>query len=435
MSGGALALSERFERGRRLRDRVPRVAHGAWEPTTHRLDVVADFRLSNAGRLPPLVALKAKRMADSAFGYFRGSALRMAQDLAGRPAVGPLVQICGDAHAQNVGAYAAADGHLTFDLNDFDETSLGPWEWDLKRFATSLVLAGREACDRERRCSDAVRALSRSYREHMRKLARMPYLDVIRYKVRRASNDVVRDVLAKAERAEPQRYVSRLTISDPRGGRKFHDRPPTLRPVPAEVADAVLRSFGEYRRSLPIHRRRVLDVYRPADVAFRVGGLGALGLRNYLVLLQGPTETDALILQIKQAVPSVIQRSLTRRRAVGHQGRRIAEGQATMQTGTDPLVGWTTVGRDQFVVRQLSDYKAKLEPSDLIGRPLELLGEVAGELLAKAHARTGDAAVIAGYCGRSERLDEALVAFAHVYADQTESDHRDFRRARRRGDL
>jgi uncharacterized protein (DUF2252 family) len=269
----------------------------------------------------------------------------------------------------------------------------------------------------------------------MQTLAHTPFMEVMRYKVRRTENAVARTVLARAERADPLRQLKRLTKVDARGRPRFHDRPPGLRPVRRDTARTVIGGLEAYRLSLPAERQRVLEVYRPVDVAFRIGGLGALGLENYVVLLLGPAEPDPLVLQLKQAVSSAVHSCRTSRSPRGHQGRRIAEGQTRMQTGTDPLVGWTTVGGKPFVVRQLADHKAKIRREDLRGRPLDLLGELAGEILAKAHARTGDAAVIAGYCGRSDRLDEALASFALAYADQTEADHAAFQKARKRGDL
>ena len=428
----ARAWEERLEAGRRRRDRVPRSLHGDWSPSPQRADVLSAFRRANEGRIAPLRDLKARTMAESPFAYFRGSALQMADDLRPVPVVGPVTQICGDAHAGNVGAFAAADGHLTFDLNDFDETARGPWEWDLKRFAASLVLAGRAAGGGERRCGDAVRVLVRSYRRHVRAFGRCPFLELMRYKVRRGHNEVVWATLTKAERESPMRSLERLTTVDARGRRRFDDRPPHLQSVPGRVAAGVLSALATYRRTLPSDRQGTLDVYRPADVAFRVGGVGALGLKNYVVLLFGRSARDPLILQLKQAETSVVLRGQPRA-ASGHQGRRIALGQRIMQTGSDPLVGWTSIGSDQFVVRQLSDHKAGLNARDLSGRFLLELGDVAGEILAKAHARRADAGVIAGYCGASDRFDEALVRFAALYADQTEKDRAAFKRATRRG--
>ena len=358
----------------------------------------------------------------------------MTADLAGVRAVGLRVQICGDAHVQNLGTFAAADGELVFDLNDFDETLPGPWEWDLKRFAASAVLAGRESGAPETRCADAVASLVRSYRGSMRTFATLPFLELMRYKVRRRTRTgLVGDALAKAKRATPLQLLGKLAKRR-RGSWELHDRAPILAHVSDRTARRVVRALGDYRHTLRADRRITLDAYRPVDVAFRVGGIGSVGVRNYIVLLFGRSPEDPLVLQVKQAFPPCGTGYL-KLPSFPHQGQRIAEGQSLMQTGTDPLVGWTRIAGRDFVVRQLADHKARVETADLRGRSLDLFAEVAGEILSRAHARTGDAAAIAGYCGDSERLDKAIARFAVLYADQVEKDFSDFRAAVRKGKL
>ena len=429
-------VEERRGLGRRARERVPRSSQAVWKAAANRPDPVVLLQETNAERLAELIPIKNARMSVSPFAFFRGSAPLMAADLAGVPKTGLFAQICGDAHVQNVGAFAAADGHLVFDLNDFDETIPGPWEWDLKRFAASLVLAGREAGNRERVCADAAREFVRSYREAIRRFADMTFLEIVRYEVRRfLGSGPAHVALARAERASPLHTLDRLTRPDRSVGRRFHDAPPVLRHVPERVARAVIGSLRSYRDTLGPDRQLALDVYRPADVAFKIVGTGSVGTRDYVVLLFGNGPSDPLILQVKEELPSCYHAHLASVPPFPHQGRRVAEGQHRMQSATDAFLGWTSLGGRDYVVRQLADHKAKIDVADLKGSALERFALVSGEILAKAHARTGDAAAIAAYCGRSDRLDRAIGKFALAYADQTEADYGLFRKAIRSGTL
>jgi uncharacterized protein (DUF2252 family) len=403
---------------------VPRGAQGDGHGASGRPDPISVLTEADAARIPELVALKVFRMAASPFAFFRGAAPVMAADLAALPVTGLRTQICGDAHVQNLGAYAAPDGHLVFDLNDFDETIVGPWEWDLKRLATSLVLAGRQAGSGRRRLDRAVRSLVRSYRETLDRLAGLVMLDLLKVEIRRhLQSEVLHPVLLKAERVTAESAVEKLTVRGKGGARRFHDRPPVLHHVPARVAKAVLASLREYRDTLGPDRQLAFDAYRPVDVAFKVVGTGSVGTRDFVVLLVGRGPEDLLLLQVKEALPSCYARWLPDVPPCAHQGRRVAEGQHRMQSATDPLLGWTSVAGRDFIVRQLADHKAGLDPADLRDEALVSYAVVSGEILAKAHARTGDAAAIAGYCGRSDRLDRAIARFALAYADQTERDH------------
>jgi uncharacterized protein (DUF2252 family) len=429
-------VSERRAHGRRLRDKAPRTAHAAWKPSAKRPDPVVLLQEANAERVPELVPIKVTRMSLSSFSFFRGAAPLMAKDLAGMPSTGLTVQLCGDAHVQNVGAFAAADGHLVFDINDFDETIPGPWEWDVKRFAASLTLAGREAGNGDRLCADGVQDFVRAYREAMQQFAQMNFLEVVRYEVQRPLRTGPAHVaLRRAERASPQHALEKLTRPDRRVGRRFHDQPPVLRHVPEAIAAAVVRSLAAYRDTLGPDRQLALDAYRPVDVAFKIVGTGSVGTRDYVVLLFGAGVSDPLMLQIKEELPSCYHEYLPGVPAFPHQGRRVAEGQHRMQSATDPFLGWTRVNARDYLVRQLADHKAKVDVADLKGAALERFALVAGEILAKAHARTGDAAAIAGYCGRSDRLDRSIARFALRYADQTEKDYGLFRKAIRSGTI
>jgi len=352
------------------------------------------------------------------------------------PRTGIRVQICGDAHVQNLGAYAAPDGHLVFDLNDFDETIVGPWEWDVKRLATSLILAGRGAGAHRRSAREAVRSLVRSYRETLDRLAGLVILDLLKIEIRRhLQSEVVHQVLLKAERVTNDYALAKLTVRGRGGERRFHDRPPVLHHVPGRVAKAVRTALGPYRETLGPDRQLAFDAYRPVDVAFKVVGTGSVGTRDFVVLLLGRGPEDPLLLQVKEALPSCYARYLADAPRCAHQGRRVAEGQHRMQSATDPLLGWTSIDGRDFIVRQLADHKAGLDSPDLQDDALVSYALVSGEILAKAHARTGDAAAIAGYCGRSDRFDRAIDRFATAYADQTERDHVRLLEAIRTGEI
>ena len=432
----AADLRQRRAYGQKLRDRLSRKGQGAWRPPGQRADPMAILREADADRIPELVQLKMFRMAASPFGFFRGAAPVMAADLARFPTTGLRTQICGDAHVKNLGAYAAPDGHLVFDLNDFDETMVGPWEWDLKRLATSLVLAGREAHATRGASRDAVLALVRSYCETLDRLAGLRVLDLLRVEIRRhLESGLVHEVLLRAERTTPEHTLEKLTVRGRGGARRFHDRRPLLEHVPTHVSKAVITSLAGYRETLGPDRQIAFDAYRPVDVAFKVVGTGSVGTRDFVVLLLGREPQDALFLQVKEAVVSCYARYLPSAPAYAHQGRRVAEGQHRMQTATDPLLGWTRIAGRDYLVRQLADHKAALDPAQLVADALASYALVSGEILAKAHARTGDANAIAGYCGRGYKLGQAMAEFAAAYADQTEQDHARLVQAIKAGDI
>ncbi len=428
-----VSMEERRAAGKQRREIAGREDHGIWTPPANRPSAVSTILASSAGRVPALLPIKMARMAASPFAFFRGAAPVMAADLAATPASGIQAQLCGDAHVRNLGAFAAPDGHLVFDINDFDETIPGPWEWDLKRLAVSILLAGREAGDDEDACLDAVCRLALRYREAMRQFARMKYVELARYEIRRRSaNAAVRAVLDKAERATPAKILRKLTD----GGERFHDKPPLLEHVPEETAAKVVASLAEYRDTLNAGRRRVFDSYRPADIAFKIVGTGSVGSRDYVVLFFGNGREDPLFLQIKEELPSCYVPYLPEVPPFAHQGRRVAEGQLSMQTAaTDLFLGWTTIDGKDFLVRQLADHKAAIDPLELKTPALFEYARVCGETLAKAHARTGDAAAIQGYCGKAPRLDKAIARFAQAYAAQTEADYGEFTRAIASGEI
>jgi uncharacterized protein (DUF2252 family) len=432
----AASPAERRRSGRALRDRVPRASHGSWAPRPGRPEPVDFLEKADAGRVRSLLPIKVTRMSLSPFSFFRGAAHLMADDLAATPVTGLTTQICGDAHVQNIGAFSAPDGHLVFDLNDFDETIPGPWEWDVKRLAASFVLAGREAGDSERSCADAAAVFVQSYRENMSRLSELTYLETLRYEVRRMLGSGPAHVaLSRAERSTPEHTVQKLTTTSAKRGLRFHDRPPLLAHVTEQQARNFIGALAAYRETLSADRQLAFDAYKPVDVAFKVVGTGSVGTRDFIVLFFGRGPQDPLVLQVKQELESCYQAYLPKVPAFPHQGRRVAEGQHRMQSATDPFLGWTSADGRDYLVRQLADHKGKIEVEDLKGRSLELYAMVAGDILAKAHARTGDAAAIAGYCGGSNRLDRAIAKFATCYADQTEKDYGLFRRAIRSGRL
>jgi uncharacterized protein (DUF2252 family) len=428
----APTLAQRRAHGRSVRERISRQAHERWQVDPRREDPVELLRRVERGRIEALLPIKHGRMAESPFGFFRGAAPVMAADLATLPRTPLAVQICGDAHVRNLGAFAAPDGHLVFDINDFDETTRGPWEWDLKRLATSFVLAGREAGARDRKCFEAVAHLARTYRRSIEQFAEMPYLELARHEVRSHAR-TIHETLRKARRATPHEVLEKLTVRGRDGSPRIAQRPPLLTRLPVGVARQVMRALASYRRTLSVDRQHVLDAYRPVDLGFKVVGTGSVGSRDYVVVALGHGASDPLFLQVKEEFASAYAPYV--RADLEHDGRRVALGQRRMQTWSDPLLGWTTIAGRPFLVRQLSDHKASIEPDELGGPALLQYAGVCGEIFAKAHARTGDAAAIAGYCGKGDRFDRALVRFALAYADQTSADHGLYLHAIRSGRL
>ncbi len=379
---------------------------------------------ANAGRLAPLLALKYQRMCVSPFTFLRGAAPVMAYDLSLITSTGIETQLCGDAHVQNLGAYEGPDGRLIFDINDFDETCRGPFEWDVKRMAVSLLVAGQEADLGKGSRLRAVETFLGSYCELAGTLAHMPILEAARYQVRRLQGLAsISRVLRKAERATPLRLRDRLMMLE-KDGYIFRHEPPLLHRVLDEEREAVLAALAEYLESLQPERRRFFSQFTVHDVGFKVVGTGSIGLRDYLVYLEGNGPDDPLVLQIKEEAPSAYAPYL----AVGdgHQGRRVVEGQRAMQLQSDPLLGWTTLAGRDYLVRQLNDHKAAIDITELNGAELREYAGVCGEMLARGHARSGDARALAGYLGDDRRFRAAVLAFAEAYAAQTVEDWKRF---------
>jgi uncharacterized protein (DUF2252 family) len=429
-----LPLKERQTRGKQLRRKIGRGRQADWSPEKRQIDPVTAILAANRNRLRELVPIKMGRMATTPFAFFRGSAPLMAADLATLPVTGLNAQLCGDAHVRNLGAYAAPEGHLVFDINDFDETIPGPWEWDVKRLAASLVLAGREAGKSNRACRDSVEEMVRSYRTSMKHFAEMGVCELARVEiVRGAKGTPVHAILHKASRATPIEALKKLAVADRRAGHRFHDRPPVLQHVQTKTRKHILKSLRAYRDTVAVNHQWILQAYVPADVAFKIVGTGSVGTRDYVVLLFANGVRDPLILQVKEELPSCYTPYLRKLPPVKHEGKRVADGQQRMQTVADPLLGYTTIDRRDFLVRQLCDHKASIDLANLKGTALIKYAVVCGELLAKGHARTGDAGAIAGYCGNSTSLDKAVAKFAGLYANQTESDFKQFKQAIAKG--
>jgi len=424
---------ERRNLGQSRRKQIGRQEHDQLNTKARQATALTLLTKAERGRIPALVKLKHQTMAQSPFLYFRGAAPVMAADLALLPNTGIGAQLCGDAHVRNLGAFAAPDGKLVFDINDFDETMRGPFEWDLKRMAASLVLAGRESKHKEASARGAAEEFVIHYSEQMRAFAEMPLLEVGRFQVHRlGSAEPVHDALLKAERATPQHTLEQLTeaaSNKPGAPRRFKEMKPMLTRVTGKQAVKVLGALKPYRELLEPQRQHLLSLYRPVDVAFKVVGTGSIGLRDYCIYFEGNGSHDPLFLQMKEEAASAYAPYLPDAHPAGHNGQRTVEGQRAMQVQSDPFLGWTHMEGREYLVRQLNDHKGSIEMKDLEGSGLPAFAEICGELLARGHARSGDPRVIAGYIGSGDRFAEAIGRFGSLYADQTEKDWQALRRA------
>jgi len=411
------------ELGEQQRKVLPRVDLAKFNVSKRKRKPLALLDESAKDRVAALVKLKNERMALSPFGFFRGAVPLMAYDLSRTPRTGIECQLCGDAHVQNLGAYSGPDGRLIFDINDFDETLRGPFEWDVKRMATSILLAGDTAKIRAAASREAVDLFLTAYCSLMYQFSRMPVLAVARFMVHRlASVAPVEKILRKAEHATPIGSLDRLTVETPKG-RVFKSIPPVLRPATAKETRSVLDSLPEFARSLLPERQRFLAKFRPIAVAFKVVGTGSVGLRDYCVLMEGNGPGDPLFLQIKQETKSVYAPYLPQSSPLPkNQGQRVVEGQRAMQLQSDPLLGWTTIDGRDYLVRQLNDHKAAVDIATLKASGLEAYAVVCGEMLARGHARSSDCGIINGYIGNGARFKGAILSFATAYAGQTVED-------------
>jgi len=438
-------LRERLAIGKALRRRATRSAQGKWVSPANRADPLELLKRSDHGRLPELLPIRYARMAQSAFGFFRGAAAVMAADLATTPRTGLHVQACGDCHVSNFGGFGSPERQLVFDINDFDETLHAPWEWDVKRLATSIVLAGRQKGDGEHSSEKAVRVAVASYREQMHQYAKMRALEVWYSKL----NAEILVTIAKTKRAK--KYFERIEEKAklqtaehvfPRmtelvnGLPRIIDNPPLIYHPRQRIKQGkrVREMFRRYRLTLPEERRVIIDRYHIVDIARKVVGVGSVGTRCAVVLLMAGKD-DPLFLQFKEALPSVLEPYAGKSRYRYH-GERVVTGQRMLQAASDIFLGWTRddQGHDYYF-RQLRDMKMTINVEDMPKEDWIEYLELCGWTLARAHARTGDAAQIAGYLGKSEAFDKAMVKFAFAYADQTQHDHEGFVKAIRSGSI
>jgi len=445
-SAVALSKAERRRQGKALRDKCPRTSQGEWKPRSKSQDIIKLLEESDADRIAGLIPVKYQRMSVSAFTFFRGTAIIQARDLANAPMSGITVQACGDCHLANFGGFASPERTLVFDINDFDETFPGPWEWDMKRLGASLILAARDRSFSKTVADQTVRAAAASYREHMAEFAEMKVLDTWYAQVSldavkkyfRKDQDMSARLSKKAKEASSrtsEAVVPKLTaIVD--GHRKIKDNPPVIyhfHEFSKNFDSQRVKFTEEYKQSLQPDRRHLYERYKYQDSAIKVVGVGSVGTRCYLSLLLADDD-DPLFLQIKEARRSVLEPPQGKSR-YAHQGLRVVEGQRVMQAASDIFLGWARTHKHDYYLRQFRDMKVSAEVETF--RPGTLVGyaNLCGWTLARAHAKAGDAAIIAGYLGSNDQFDDALAQYSEAYADQAERDFETFQAAIRSGHL
>ena len=439
-----LSLRERAARGKAERAEVPRGVHGEWSAPSGRRDPVELLEEQATSRVPELVPIRYGRMLVSPFTFYRGAAYLMAADLAGAQRTGLRVQLCGDAHLSNFGGFAAPDRQLVFDINDFDETLPGPFEWDLKRLVASFAAAGRDLGFEVKQRRGVNLAVTRAYREAMQSLASMKTFDLWYSRVDAEAllaqfqsaasakrRKVMEKNLAKTRAKDSLRAFAKLTtIVD--GEPRIISDPPLIVPI-EDLADghdieAFARSVNRgYRRTLQGDRKHLLERFRYVHAARKVVGVGSVGTRAWIMLMLGRDEDDPLLLQLKEAQPSVLEPFLGKSQYTSH-GQRVVEGQRLMQAASDIMLGWHGVeGLDgvkrDFYFRQLWDQKGSAIIEGMKPKELAAYADICGRTLARGHARSGDAVTISAYLGSNDAMDQALADFAELYADQNELDY------------
>jgi uncharacterized protein (DUF2252 family) len=448
-------IDERRALGREARKAAPRASHSSWTPAPDRPDPLALLRAQDDDRMADLVPIRWGRMSTSPFAFYRGSAVLMAADLAPLPRTGLTVQLCGDAHLSNFGLYGSPERELLFDVNDFDETLPGPFEWDIKRLAASFVLASRNNGLGEDVARETALAAVRSYRQHMTAYAEMRELDVwyshivadelldmarasraVRKTAGKAGLKFAEKTFAKARSRDSLQAAGKLTeVVD--GSRRIVDQPPLVMHLPElDENEAIVGLFHQYKATLEDDRRELLDRFNAVDMARKVVGVGSVGTRCIIVLLLGRDSDDPLFLQVKEAGPSVLEPYLGRSKFV-HGGHRVVAGQRLMQAASDIFLGWMTgkpAGR-HFYWRQLRDMKGSIETELLKAPGLEILATMCGWTLARGHARSGHRIAIASYLGVSDRFDQGIADFAQSYADRAEKDYDALLKAIKRGKI
>jgi uncharacterized protein (DUF2252 family) len=439
-----LSVAERVARGRMARAEVPRSSHAEYTPAPHRQDPVALLESQAESRVPELVPIRYGRMLVSPFTFYRGAALLMAADLAATPDSGLRAQLCGDAHLSNFGLFASPDRRLVFDLNDFDETLPGPWEWDVKRLAVSFEVAGRENGYSRKERRRIVQETVAAYRQAMGQFAGMRALDVwyarlevdeLLAELKKRIAKKAEQVVAKARTKDSMTAFSKLTRTVD-GEPQIVSDPPLIERVqelaPGREGEAVTQSLHEllrrYRETLQTDRRVLLEEYRLVDLARKVVGVGSVGTRAWIVLMLGRDGQDPLFLQFKEAQSSVLEDFNAKSQYANH-GERVVAGQHLMQASSDIFLGWLHVaegidGQERdFYGRQLKDWKGSFETDGALPKGMTIYGQTCGWTLARAHARSGDRIAIAAYLGQSDAFDRAIADFSEAYADQNEADY------------
>lgn len=436
-----IPTADRFAAGKALRQTVKRSEQGDYAPPVQREDPIALLEQQSQTRLPDLVPIRYARMLTSPFAFLRGAAAIMIRDIAAAPTTGIHVQAGGDIHVSNFGVYASAERNLVFGINDFDETYPGAWEWDLKRLVASAVVAGRHlGCDREQ-CETAVRAIVQSYRHHLHDYADMSYLDLWYDMItedellQKLPEDLHKKSRQHLDKARQRNHLQVLDQMTELVDQQHHivESPPLVVRVETihgqPITEVLQPLIQDYFASLSGDRRFLLSRYRLLDVAHKVVGVGSVGTRCWVIYLEGKDRDDPIFLQVKEAQPSVLapysEALCNYRLPDNHQGHRVVIGQRLIQGAPDIFLGWGTLGGVHYYLRQLRDMKGsvKLEPGKFRRSALDNYCGLCGWALALAHAKSGDAAMLAGYVGKSDALDDALVKFAVAYANQTEQDY------------
>ena len=433
------------EQGKALREKVPRNSHKILNLQDTRPDPITLLQAQDKERVKQLLPIKYGRMLESPFTFFRGAAAIMAYDLAATPATGLQAQLCGDAHLSNFGIFATPERKLVFDINDFDETHPGPWEWDLKRLATSAVLAGRENGFRDEANRNLARTVSLYYRKAMADFAQAAFLDVWYYQVeieellkilKNSSHEVktkIRNTASKARKHTQAQTIGELTEVI-KGRRWIRNNPPLL----TRLTEVMTREeqawvtkekraeklLDDYINSLPDERRGLLSHFRITDGAFKIGGIGSVGTRCLIFLLEGNVKDEALILQLKESNQSVLEPYVEKKNYLNH-AQRVVIGQKLIQANSDIFLGWheSALTKTPYYWRQLKDMKGSFDLASLNANEMETYLRVCSICLARAHARTGNAAAIAGYIGKNDAFVDAVTDFTQAYADQTERDY------------
>jgi len=429
--------------GKALRTKVPLASLGEYAPYPKRKDPVAILEAQAKTRLQQLIPVRYARMLASPFAFLRGCAALMAQDLSPSPVTGLTVQVCGDMHVSNFGVFASAERNLTFAINDFDETIPGPWEWDLKRLAASSVVGGQFLGSDREWCESYSRSVVRSYRKHIREFAHMGYLATWYATIQ--EQDVLAGIsprlrakwekgLKKAKKGSHLQVLEKMTDLVDNKERIVESAPFVVRETKTEEGMPIREAMGtflqQYLASLPPSRKQLLERYQILDVARKVVGVGSVGTRCWVVFMRGVDEGDPLFLQFKEAEASVLSPYL-KGPAFPNQGFRVVFGQRLIQGAPDILLGWGAINKIHFYIRQLRDMKGSYEfdPKTYSRQGFLEYCRLCGWALALAHAKSGDAAMIGGYVGKSEALEDALTEFAFAYAEQNESDYAKLRKA------